>query len=67
MITKGDVPPGLGDLAYDSSDGVLYAMNWVGGWPFGGIFAVYKITNDGEAELYAKVNETSDYEWCNGP
>jgi hypothetical protein len=60
MITKGDVPPGLGDLAYDSTDGVLYAMNWVGGWPFGGLFAVYKITNDGEAVLHAKVNETSD-------
>jgi len=58
MITRGDVPPGLGALAYDSSDGTLYAMNWAGGWPFGGIFAVYKII-DGEAVLFARVNETS--------
>jgi len=59
LIAKGVVPPGLGVLAYDSSYGVLYAMNWAGSWPVGGIFAVYKITNDGEAILFAKVNETS--------
>ncbi|VVB67425.1 Uncharacterised protein [uncultured archaeon] len=59
LITKGDVPPGLVYLAYDNSDGTLYAMNHNGGWPFGGLFAVYKITNDGEAILFAKVNETS--------
>ncbi len=59
LIVKGDVPPGLANLAYDNLDGTLYAMNWAGGWPFGGVFGVYKITNDGEAILFAKVNETS--------
>ncbi len=59
LITKGDIPPGLAVLAYDSLDDILYTLNWVGDWPFGGTFAVYEITKDGEATLVAKINETS--------
>jgi hypothetical protein len=59
LITQGDVPPGITDLAYDETNGGLYALNVVGGWPFGGKFAVYRVTEDGKAVLLATINETS--------
>ncbi|HWQ19690.1 MAG TPA: S-layer protein domain-containing protein [Methanotrichaceae archaeon] len=60
LITQGDIPPGLCDLAYDESDGVLYALNVAGSYPFGGKFAAYKITEEGKAVLLAAINETSN-------
>jgi hypothetical protein len=59
LITQGDRPRGLTDLAFDEAEKVLYALSWGGSNPYGSALEAYKMTNDGQAALVAKINESS--------
>ncbi|HEY3281799.1 MAG TPA: dockerin type I domain-containing protein [Armatimonadota bacterium] len=61
LITKGEVPPGLGPVAVDDQTKTVYVVNWTGDWPFGGLAAIYRITSDGAAELLAKAPDGSSF------
>lgn len=52
-ILESNIPPGLSMLAYNDTDDFLYAVNWTGGWPFGGDKAVYRIEGNGTAVAIA--------------
>ena len=60
-ITVGDSSSrtGLIQLAYDSADGTLYALDNYLHFANAGTFKVCKITPDGEVAEVAKINETS--------
>ncbi|GEM_PF-1047058 len=57
LITQGGAPLGLVDLAFDEEEETLYGLSWGGSWPFGSALEIYRITDDGQAALVAKVNE----------
>jgi hypothetical protein len=60
-ITKGDRSSRIGliQLAYDSADGTLYALDNYLDFRNAGTFRVCKITPDGEVVEVAKLNDTS--------
>jgi hypothetical protein len=53
-IVETNVPPGLGSLAYNYLNDTIYALNWTGGWPFGGEDSVYEIGANGVATQVVK-------------
>lgn len=53
-ILESDVPPGLGTIAYNDLNDTIYALNWQGGWPFGGEDSVYEIGSNGVATQVIK-------------
>ena len=53
-ILDSNVPPGLGALTYNDLDNTIYALNWQGGWPFGGEDSIYAIQPNGTAKQIIK-------------
>jgi hypothetical protein len=53
-ILDSGVPPGLGALTYNDLDNTIYALNWQGGWPFGGEDSIYAIQPNGVAKQTLK-------------
>jgi hypothetical protein len=56
LITSGDIPSGLLDLAWHETAGKLYALNVAGDFPFGGLSAVHAVER-GEATLVQQAVE----------
>jgi hypothetical protein len=58
-ILESNVPPGLGTITYNDLNDTIYALNWTGGWPFGGEDSVYEIGSNGVATQVIKGNFSS--------
>jgi len=54
LLDPANTLPGVGDLAYDAAQDVLYALNWTGDWPMGGEAMIARIPGDGTYEPVAR-------------
>jgi len=66
LVTSGAMPKGLSQVEADPGTRRVFALNWTGGWPFGGDPGVLELRDDGSLLLTLGCDDSGQGKNCGG-